>query len=207
MLIQLLLDCRVSTSIGRHSIWTYCTGLIFYSVPHLASQDALRDYNKWARFIYGVARVVKSFNFNFKDLINETEIINQHFLSILASAPPTFCIVQLPSKSYVNVSSKPYMHCTHFKLTLQVPNEANATFASRKNDDSNYTVHSDDFSLRFSDRSELYYLILSRIIQWQSGPLNQELEPETARPVAPAKGLRLLSLGNPKMSEARVFCD
>ena len=92
------------------------------------------------------------------------------------------------------------MHCMHIKLTLQVPNEANATFGSRKNDDSNYTVHSDDLSLRFSDRSELYYLIVSRLHGWQSGPLNQELEPETARPELPTEGLRLLSLGNLKMS-------
>ena len=57
------------TSIGQHSIWTYLTGLILYSVPYLASQDALDGYNKWARVLYGVARVVSCFNLNLKDLM------------------------------------------------------------------------------------------------------------------------------------------
>ena len=137
--------------------------------------------------------------------MNETETSNQHFLSILASAPPTFCIVQVPTKSSLKgaVSDKPPLHGIRFRLTLQVPNEANATFASRQNDDSNYTVYTDDLYLRFSHRSELYYLIISRLRQWQDGPLNQDLEPETARPKAPSSGMRLLSLGNPTTSLAK----
>ena len=135
-----------------------------------------------------------------KVLKKETEIINQHFLSILAFAPPAFCMVQSLSKPSLRWGFKPYIHYTRFKFSLEVPNEANATFAGRKNDDSNHTVHSNSVSLRFSHRSQLYYLIVSRLRQWQSDPSNQEPEPETACPEAPAEGLRLLSLRNPKMS-------
>ena len=148
-----------------------------------------------------------SLKFNLKDWIDETEMTNQHFLSILASVPPTFCIVLVPRKSALRnfVNNKPSLHRIRFRLNLQVPNEANATFASRKNDDSNYTVYTDDACLRFSDRSELYYLIISRLRQWQNDPLIWALEPETARPEAPASGVRLLSLDIPDvLSEAFV---
>ena len=104
ILIQMLVDCRVSTSIGWHSIWTYCTRLIFYNVPHLTGQDALREHQRRTAILYGVARVVMSFKFNFKDWIKGTETINQYFLNILASVPPIFCIVQVPSKFTSNVS-------------------------------------------------------------------------------------------------------
>ena len=86
-----------------------------------------------------------------------------------------------------------------------MPNEANATFASREIDNSNYTVYSDDISLRFSDRSHLYYLIIALLRQWQNGPLNKDLEPKTARLEAPASGVRLLSLGNPTMFQKKTL--
>ena len=55
-------------------------------------------------------------------------MINQRFLSILASAPPIFCIFQAPSKFYLKraLSYKPSIDCIRFKFTLQLPNEANA---------------------------------------------------------------------------------
>ena len=74
-----------------------------------------------------------SFKFNLGDSRKETETINQHFLRTLASAQLTFCVVQVPSKIYLKgvVSYKPSVYCIRFKLTLQLPNEANATFAIR----------------------------------------------------------------------------
>ena len=88
-----------------------------------------------------------SFEINLRDL---TETINQHFLRTLASAPLTFCVVQVPSKFYLKgvVSYKPSGYCIRFKLTLQLPNDSNATFAIRLNDDSTYTMYSDDAILQ-----------------------------------------------------------
>ena len=61
-------------------------------------------------------------------------------------------------------------------------------------------MYSDDVSLRFSHRTNLYYLIIYRLRQWQNGPLHKDLQPEIVRPEAQADGVRLLSLGNPTMS-------